>query len=131
MLQTSSAPTGTGFEIRFRSLFQDDRALTFACNREGRVDLDAMSERARNNYFFARATIGLEYALPVVKRSDVGRELKFPCEPQAASTGPVVLRQSMTIPARTESGESSCAPSIRIPVKVSANDGYGASKSTV
>ena len=69
MLQTSSTPTGTGFEIRFRSLIQNGRPLTFACDREGRVDLDAMSEQARNIYFFARATIGLEYALPVVKRA--------------------------------------------------------------
>jgi hypothetical protein len=30
-----------------------------------------MSERARNNYFFACATIGLEYAVPVVKVSEV------------------------------------------------------------
>jgi hypothetical protein len=71
MLQTSSTPTATGFEIRFQSLFRAGRALTFPCNSEGRVDLDAMSERARSNYFFACATIGHEYAVPVVKASEL------------------------------------------------------------
>ena len=71
MSQTSSTPATTGFEIRFQSLFREGRALTFPCDREGRVDLDAMSERARNNYLFARATIGLEYATPVVKASEL------------------------------------------------------------
>jgi hypothetical protein len=31
MLQTSSTPTATGFEIRFQSLFREGRALTFPC----------------------------------------------------------------------------------------------------
>ncbi|WP_372525759.1 hypothetical protein [Piscinibacter sp.] len=71
MLQTSSTQTATGFEIRFQSLFQEGRALAFPCDREGHVDLDAISERARNNYFFARATIGLEYAMPVVRANEL------------------------------------------------------------
>jgi hypothetical protein len=71
MLQTSSTPAVTGFEIRFQSLFREGRALAFPCDREGHVDLDAISERARNNYFFARATIGLEYALPVVSANEL------------------------------------------------------------
>jgi len=71
MSQTSSSQTGTGFEIRFQSLFQEGRSLAFPCDRAGRVDLDAMSERARNNYFFACATIGREYARPVLKASEL------------------------------------------------------------
>jgi hypothetical protein len=70
MLQASSTPTANGFEIRFQSLFQGGRALVFPCDREGHVDLDTVGERARNNYFFARAAIGLEYAMPVVKPSE-------------------------------------------------------------
>ena len=69
MLQTSSMPTASGFELRYQSLFREGRALAFACDPEGHVDIDALSERARNNYLFARASIGLEYALPVVKVS--------------------------------------------------------------
>ena len=71
MLQTTSTPTATGFEIRFQSLFREGRALTFPCDREGHVDLDAISERARNNYLFACATIGREYAMPVVKATEL------------------------------------------------------------
>jgi hypothetical protein len=69
MLQTSSTQTASGFEIRFQSLFREGRALSFPCDREGHVDLDAVSERARNNYFFARSAIGREYAMPVVQAS--------------------------------------------------------------
>jgi hypothetical protein len=71
MLQTSSTQTATGFEIRFQSLFREGRALAFPCDREGHIDLDAISERARNNYFFARATIGIEYAMPVVSANEL------------------------------------------------------------
>jgi hypothetical protein len=34
------------------------------------TDLDTVSERARNNYFFARSAMGLEYAMPVVRASE-------------------------------------------------------------
>ena len=55
-----------GFELRFQSLFHEGRALVFPCDREGRVDLDSVSDRARNNYLFARAMVGREYAMPFV-----------------------------------------------------------------
>ena len=67
MLQSSSMQTAAAFEIRFQSLFQQGRALAFPCDRTGLVDLDAMSETARNNYLFARGMIGREYALPSVQ----------------------------------------------------------------
>ena len=54
------------FELRFDSLFQEGRALAFPCDAQGRVDLDGLSERARSNYFFARAVIGRNYACPAV-----------------------------------------------------------------
>ena len=55
-----------GYEIRFESLFRQGQALAFPCDCEGHVDMDALSERARGNYLFARAMIGREYAMPVV-----------------------------------------------------------------
>ena len=61
--------SATGFELRFQSLFQIGRALAFPCDREGHVDLDRFSERSRNNYLFARAMIGREYAWPQVAPS--------------------------------------------------------------
>jgi len=42
------------------------RTFTFPCDPQGRVDLDSRSERARNNYFYARAMRGRELAFPSV-----------------------------------------------------------------
>jgi hypothetical protein len=58
------------FQIRFSSLFQEGRALSFPCDANGRVDMDAMSERARNNYLFAHAMVGREFATPLVLSAD-------------------------------------------------------------
>jgi hypothetical protein len=55
------------FELRFASLFVEGRALAFPCDAGGRVDLDVLSERARRNYFYARAVVGREFATPAVR----------------------------------------------------------------
>jgi hypothetical protein len=52
--------------LRFQSLFNQGRAMTFPCDAQGHVDLDALSERARENYFYARTVIGREFAQPDV-----------------------------------------------------------------
>jgi len=54
------------YELRFRSLFDEGRAFAFPCDDEGRVDLDALSPRALNNYYYARAVVGREFHLPAV-----------------------------------------------------------------
>ena len=54
------------FEVRFPSLFQEGRGFAFPCDPAGRVDLDALSERGRCNYLFARAMVGREFATPSV-----------------------------------------------------------------
>ncbi len=54
------------YELRFESLFHSGRALTFPCDAQGGVRLDALSERARQNYLFARAVVGRDYATPIV-----------------------------------------------------------------
>jgi hypothetical protein len=56
--------------LRFVSLFQPGRALRFPCDAAGRVDLDALGERARANYLYARAVVGREYAHPEVVDAD-------------------------------------------------------------
>lgn len=63
--------SGTGFEIRFQSLFNEGRALTFPCDAEGHVEMDALSDRARNNYLYARAVVGREFAAPAILPSSV------------------------------------------------------------
>jgi hypothetical protein len=59
------------YELRFQSLFHEGRALAFPCNASGLVDLDSLSERARNNYLYARTVIGREFSTPAVRRSVV------------------------------------------------------------
>ena len=57
------------FQLRFQSLFQQGRGFAFPCDAKGQVDLDHMSERARNNYFYARAMVGQELTVPAVETS--------------------------------------------------------------
>jgi hypothetical protein len=56
-----------GYELRFRSLFQPGRGFSFDCDSNGNVDLDALSERALENYLYARTVIGREFFIPVVQ----------------------------------------------------------------
>ena len=55
------------YRLCFRSLFNPGRALVFPCDKAGRVDLDALSERARANYLYARTFIGREFTTPDVQ----------------------------------------------------------------
>lgn len=59
--------TLTHFELRFQSLFDSGRGFAFPCDPTGRVDLDGLSDRARNNYLYARAMVGRELAVPAVQ----------------------------------------------------------------
>lgn len=62
------------FELRFASLFQHGRGSSFPCDAAGLVDLDALSERTRIDYFFARGLVGRDFARPaVVARTPVRR----------------------------------------------------------
>ncbi|WP_422017020.1 hypothetical protein [Roseateles sp.] len=62
-------PLCDDYELRFESLFHTGRALAFPCDAHGGVRMDGLSEQARQNYLFARAVVGREYASPVVLRS--------------------------------------------------------------
>lgn len=61
----TAALTGT-YVLSFRSLFNEGRALAFPCDEQGHVVMDSLSERAKENYLYARAVIGREFALPQV-----------------------------------------------------------------
>lgn len=58
--------SAAGWELRFVSLFDAGRGWVFPCDREGHVDIDALNERGRANYFYARTVIGREVAYPAV-----------------------------------------------------------------
>jgi hypothetical protein len=59
------------YQLRFRSLFEEGRGYSFPCDASGCVDLDALTERGRSNYFFARTVIGREFAMPAVQACDL------------------------------------------------------------
>ena len=46
------------------------RGYAFPCDGHGRVDIDELSERARNNYFYARVMVGRELAHPAVELAE-------------------------------------------------------------
>ena len=58
---------GVSHEITYQSLFRGP-SLRFPCDERGEVPLDALSERARDNYFYARAVVGVEFAYPSISR---------------------------------------------------------------
>lgn len=66
MLTSTMAAAQSAFELRFQSLFVEGRAFSFPCDAHGHVDLDGLSTRARDNYFFARSVVGRDVGLPVV-----------------------------------------------------------------
>ncbi len=57
------------YELRFNALFAGRRAYAFPCDALGHVDMDALSDRARNNYLYARAVMGMELTWPEVRPS--------------------------------------------------------------
>ena len=59
----------SGFELRFQPLFDNGRALAFPCDAAGHVDMDALSERALEDYLYARAVMGREFSMPAVRPS--------------------------------------------------------------
>jgi hypothetical protein len=70
-MKRPSNPTGDCYELRFQSLFHQGRALSFPCDAGGQVALDSLSDRARDNYFYARRVVGREFAAPAVQRADM------------------------------------------------------------
>ena len=57
----------TEYELRFQSLFDSGRGFAFPCDPKGQVNLDKLSDRARDNYLYARAMVGRELAFLAVK----------------------------------------------------------------
>jgi hypothetical protein len=66
---TPAGVTTILYELRFQSLFDEGRAYSFPCDVSGHVNMDALSERARNNYLYARAVVGREFSMPAVYRA--------------------------------------------------------------
>ena len=54
------------YELRFESLFKPGLAYAFPCDAAGHVNLDSLSQTARENYLFARTMVGREFSMPAV-----------------------------------------------------------------
>lgn len=78
----------SSYRLCFRSLFDPGRGYAFPCDGNGWVDLDGLSESARNNYLYARAMIGRELAAPAVEPAD----LRNGDEPGPSHADPAVHR---------------------------------------
>jgi hypothetical protein len=61
-------PSRIRYELRFTSLSDRGRGYTFPCDAQGHVDIDALSDRVRTSYLFARAVVGNVLAAPTVSR---------------------------------------------------------------
>lgn len=53
-------------QIRYQSLANAGRGLCFPCDAMGHVPLDELNARARENYLYARAVVGRDFAFPVI-----------------------------------------------------------------
>ena len=62
---------GRRYELRFASLFQAGRALSFPCNAQGEVDEQGLNDRALGAYARAWSLVGREFAAPSVQVSDL------------------------------------------------------------
>lgn len=65
----SNSEAACGFELRFDDLVVAGRGYAFPCDASGHVDLDALGDRARDDYLFARALRGRRTSMPVVRRA--------------------------------------------------------------
>jgi len=70
-MSTTNNQGRVGYELRFRSLFDEGRGYSFPCDASGHVEIDALGDRIRNNYFYARTVIGREFAMPAVRPADL------------------------------------------------------------
>ncbi|MEO5697419.1 MAG: hypothetical protein ABIQ60_09845 [Burkholderiaceae bacterium] len=69
MNATRTPNAHASYELRFTSLFNAGRALSFPCDEAGHVDIDSLSSRARLNYFYARTVIGRDFCMPEVQQA--------------------------------------------------------------
>ena len=53
-----ASSVSSGWELRFEPLYGGQRGYAFPCDAEGHVNMDALGERALQNYLYARATDG-------------------------------------------------------------------------
>jgi hypothetical protein len=55
------------YELHYARLLGVGRSFVFPCDAAGNVEVDSLTERARENYLFARSAVGIEMSLPTVR----------------------------------------------------------------
>jgi hypothetical protein len=58
--------TGAGYSLWFHSLLENERGLSFPCDAAGRVDMDTLTDKARDDYLYARTVVGRVFRPPAV-----------------------------------------------------------------
>ncbi len=58
-------------ELNFHLLKDGTCGFAFPCDETGQVNLDTLSEHARNQYFYARALVGRVFHAPTVRAADL------------------------------------------------------------
>jgi hypothetical protein len=58
------------YQLLYQPLSAGGASYVFPCDAHGEVDLDRLSERARNDYLFARAVVGRELAPPAIRSGE-------------------------------------------------------------
>ena len=66
---TAARSFHTRFQVHYRSLRREHTGFAFPCDEQGRVEIDALTERVRNDYLYARAMVGRETAPPALVRA--------------------------------------------------------------
>lgn len=97
------------YELRFQPLVENRQGFAFPCDPKGRVDLDQLGDRVRNNYLFARALVGRELAPPAVRiatRSDTDSRVSASAASDAACAAKRVLCSSSTFRKASPAGDS-------------------------
>ncbi|HEY9067301.1 MAG TPA: hypothetical protein VIO33_20125 [Burkholderiaceae bacterium] len=63
----STAASDSRYELLFPCLFRPGRGFAFPCDAQGNVAIDDLCDRSRDNYLYARAVVGRELSVPMVR----------------------------------------------------------------
>lgn len=60
-------PAGPVYALWFHSLLDTEDTLSFPCDAAGRVDMDTLSDKARDDYLYARTVVGRVFRPPAIR----------------------------------------------------------------
>lgn len=74
-MNTVNVATGpnTAYRLCFEAPAMRAGGFDFPCDASGRVDLDRLSERSRNDYFYARVVAFQARVRPMLREQGAGR----------------------------------------------------------